>query len=56
MRRVKNDSLQSREIYLLTEKGPQTYWLRSKEVISVPSHYISDQIKNLGDRRILKIF
>ena len=56
MKSIKNDSLQSLEIFLITEDGPKTYWLKPKELISVPAGYLSDQVKNLHSRRIIRIF
>ncbi len=56
MKNIKNDSLQALEVFLLTEEGPKSYWLKPKEVISVPSGYVSDQITNLCSRRILRIY
>jgi hypothetical protein len=55
MRTITNVSLQGFEIYLLTEKGTQTYWLKPKEYLTVPHSYLSPQLKNLVSRRLLKI-
>ena len=56
MKSIKNDSLQALEIFLITEDGRKTYWLKPKELINVPSGYLSDQIKNLHSRRVIRIF
>lgn len=56
MKNIKNDSLQALEIFFITEEGPKTYWLKPKETISVPPSYLSDQIKNLYSRRVIRIY
>ena len=55
MKTISNLSLQGFEIYLLTEQGAQTYWLKPDEYLTVPSTYLSSQIKLLSDRRLLRI-
>ena len=55
MNTLSNLSLQGFEIYLFTEQGAETYWLQPDEHVTVPSSYISPQIKLLADRRLIKI-
>tara|TARA_R110000744_G_scaffold251581_1_gene367497 strand:- start:24 stop:200 length:177 start_codon:yes stop_codon:yes gene_type:complete len=55
MKLIQNESLQRLELYLIGEKGTQRIWLMPREVIAVPGSYLSDQIKNLSQRRMLKI-
>ena len=55
MKTIINQSMQAFEIYFTTEKGAETYWLTPDEYITIPTHYISDQIKNLVERRLIKI-
>lgn len=55
MKTITNLSLQSFEVYLQTEKGPDTYWLTPNEYLTIPTEYITPQIKTLVERRLLKI-
>jgi hypothetical protein len=55
MKKIKNDSVQSFELYLNTPKGVEIKYLTPKEVIIVPASYISDQISTLHKRRQLNI-
>ena len=55
MKRVKNDTLQSHTIFFKTEKGPLEHWLQPGQSIVVPESYLSEQVKTLHRRRILKI-
>ena len=55
MKTISNQSLQSFEIYLLTEQGSETYWLQPDEYITVPETYISPQINLMVKRRLLRI-
>lgn len=55
MKKVKNDSLQGLEIYLNTEAGIKTYWLKPKETIAIPENYVGSQVTNLHRRRMVKI-
>lgn len=53
---IKNVSLQGLEIYLNTSKGPQTKWLPPKGVLKLSNNEVSDQLKNLIQRRMIKVF
>ena len=55
MKVVKNDSFQSFSVYFSTDKGYQERWLKPGESIVVPAHYITEQIKTMTARRLLKI-
>ena len=55
MKRVKNDTLQSHTLFFKTEKGPLEHWLQPGQSIVVPESYLSEQVKTLHRRRILKI-
>jgi len=56
MKSIKNESLQGLEIYLNTPKGAITTWLTPRAVITVPNSYITEQVKVLAKRRMLKVF
>lgn len=56
MKSIKNESLQGLEVFFTTEVGPKSYWLRPKEIVTIPENYVTKQIKLLVERRILKIF
>jgi len=55
MKRLKNDSLQTFSIYLLTESGEKEYWLKPKESLVIPESYLTDQVRNLLKRRLFKL-
>ena len=55
MKRIKNDSMQGLEIYLNTDVGIQTHWLKPKEILAVPDYYIGSQLTNLARRQMVKI-
>lgn len=55
MKRIKNNALQSLELYFNTEKGIFRKYLKPNTSIEVPEHYISEQVKNLSKRHLLKI-
>lgn len=55
MKRIKNNSLQSFTIYLMTENGEKELWMQPKESIVVPESYITNQVNNLLKRRLFKI-
>lgn len=55
MKVIKNDSYTGREIILSTPKGPKGLWITPKEQIVVPDSALTNTIKNLAKRRILKI-
>jgi len=55
MKSITNNSLQSFDVFLMTERGIETVWMTPKKTIVVPESYITDQIKNCAKRRIFKI-
>lgn len=55
MKLIKNDSYTGRQIILSTPKGPQSKWLAPRESIAVPESAITNTVKNLAVRRVLKI-
>ncbi len=55
MKSVTNDCLQRLEIYLTTPNGAKRIWLSPRETMVVPPHFISGQIQNLANRRMLTI-
>ena len=55
MKVIKNDSCTGREITMKSPKGPNTIWIKPNEQVVVPDQAISNTIKNLAKRRILKI-
>jgi len=52
---IVNESLQAFEMYLITEIGVKEYWITPGKRITVPRSYISDQVRNLENRRIITI-
>ena len=55
MKSVTNDSLQRLEIYLTTNQGIKRMWLNTRETMVVPSSFLSSQVHNLSERRMLTI-
>ena len=55
MKVIKNDSYIGRQIILSTPKGPKSRWLAPREVIAVPDSALTNTVKNLAKRRVLKI-
>ena len=55
MKSIKNEALQRLEIYLDTDRGSKRIWLLPQETIVVPNAYLSGQIKNLSERRVLSV-
>jgi hypothetical protein len=55
MKVIKNDSYIGRQIILSTPKGPKSRWLAPREFIAVPDSAITNTVKNLAKRRVLKI-
>lgn len=53
---IKNECLQGLELYIMTPNGPKTYWLEPNGVITLPSEYVSEQIKVLNSRRMVFLF
>ena len=53
---VRNESLQSLEIYFVKESGEvDSYWLQPKEVINIPSTGVTSQLNLLQERRMIKM-
>lgn len=55
MKTITNLSVQGFEIYFSTPTGMQTYWLKPNEYLTIPKSYLSPQIKNMVERRLVKI-
>ena len=56
MKTITNEGLQSKTLILNKSNGKTwQHWLRPGESVDVPPSCISDQIKILVDRRILKL-
>ena len=55
MKVIKNDSYTGREIILSTPKGPEGMWIKPKEQVMVPDSAVTNTVRNLAKRRILKI-
>ena len=55
MKSIKNDSMQRLELYLTTDKGTKRVWLLPNDTLVVPGYYLSEQVKNLSQRRILTV-
>ena len=55
MKAITNQSLQSWQIFFQTQKGVESYRLKPRKSVVVPESYISDQIKTMVRRRLLKI-
>jgi len=55
MKQILNESLQSLQIAILTPLGVKMHRLASKESIVIPANYVSQMIKNLQKRRMVKV-
>jgi hypothetical protein len=55
MKVIKNDSCTGREIIITTPKGPHGIWITPNERVVVPDHALTNTVRNLAKRRILKI-
>ena len=55
MKVIKNDSYTGLEIILSSPKGPVGRWLAPKEFVAVPDSALTNTVKNLAKRRVLKI-
>ena len=55
MKSITNDSLQGFEVHFKTPKGVTPHWLKPKETIVVPTSYITTQIKNMQQMRLLRV-
>jgi len=52
---VRNESLQSLEIYFQESSKVESYWLQPKEMIQIPSNGVTPQLKLLQERRMIQI-
>ncbi len=55
MKMITNECVQSLEVYLTSIGVAKRIWMRPRETVVVPSSFISDQIQNLTQRRLLSI-
>jgi len=55
MKVIKNDSYTGREIILSTPQGPKGIWITPREQVVVPDSAVTNTVRNLAKRRILKI-
>ena len=55
MKVIKNDSYTGRQIIISTPQGPHSKWLAPRESIAVPASALTNTVKNLAKRRVLKI-
>jgi len=55
MKLITNSSLQAFEIYLSTPKGAEPVWITPRQTVAVPAAYISEQIFNMVNRRMLSV-
>jgi len=53
--KITNISGQGMEIYVSTPEGSDSHWLAPRSHILVPASYVTEQIRNLQKRRILRI-
>lgn len=51
---IKNVTLQILELYQTTERGPKVHYVGPGKIIVLPESGVSQQIKNLVERRMLK--
>ena len=52
---IRNDSLQTLEVYLMTPSGIKSYLFHPNDVKVVPSSFITEQVKKLQKRRLLTV-
>ena len=53
---IRNECLQSLEIYFIKESGEtESYWLKPKEIIQIPSSGVTSQLKLLQERRMIRM-
>lgn len=55
MKLIKNTSLQAFTIYLNGDKGCVEKWLPPGQGVVVPDHWLTEQVKTMASKRILKI-
>lgn len=52
---IKNTSLQNLEIYLKSPGGPKVQYLQPSQVVQIKESQLTDQVRTLAARRMLKI-
>jgi hypothetical protein len=52
---IRNDSLQTLEVYLLTPKGLKSYLFQPHDAKIVPASFITEHVKKLQKRRLITI-
>jgi len=52
---IRNDSLQTLEVYLLTPNGIKSFLFQPNDAKVVPASYITEQVKKLQKRRLLTV-
>lgn len=52
---IKNTSLQNLEIYLKSPSGPKVQYLQPSQVVQIKESQLTDQVRTLAARRMLKI-
>lgn len=50
-----NLSYQGFNIFLTTESGSKSFWLTPKDTVLIPESTVSDQIKKMVKKRLLKL-
>jgi len=55
MLRVKNQSLQSFEIYFMTDSGAEPFWMTPNKSVVVEDAWVTEQIRTMQRRRLLEI-
>lgn len=53
--KLKNQALQGFNIFLQTSSGTKSFWLTPKESVMIEESSISQQIKNMVRKHLLKI-
>jgi len=53
--KLKNQSLQGFNIFVLSNSGTKSFWLTPKESVLIEDSSITQQIKNMVRRNLLKI-
>jgi hypothetical protein len=53
--KLKNQALQGFNIFLQTDSGTKSFWLTPKESVLIEESSITQQIKNMVRRNLLKI-
>ena len=56
MKQIKNTSLQGRYVFLSTSVGAKEVWLSPGQTVVVQESSITNQVKTLANRRLLKIY